>query len=135
MDARQLAFLDAVEEYPSEPRSDSTGVVKRIGAVGAGLAAATAFLALTAGPASANAAPTTEAGARPAAPLAYNCLEPNHTRSNYNKGCYDGTWVEFHFVGENACGPGGQNSIYYFDRIIHNPCTGDVEQLVATNCF
>jgi hypothetical protein len=45
MDARQLAFLDAVEDERTAPKSDSKPVVKRIGALGTGLTAATAFLA------------------------------------------------------------------------------------------
>jgi hypothetical protein len=134
MDARQLAFLDAVDDERTARKSDSKAVVKRIGALGTGLTAATAFLALTAAPASAAQTTEADAGASPAAALAYSCYEPNRQTSDHTKGCYDGAWVYFHYVGSNPCGPGGQRSILYFERTIHNPCAGDIEQLVATSC-
>jgi hypothetical protein len=90
MDARQLAFLDAVEDERTAPKSDSKPVVKRIGALGTGLTAATAFLALTAAPASAAHTTEAEAGAGPAAALAYSYYEPIRQTSDYTKGCYDG---------------------------------------------
>ena len=131
MDARQLAFLDAVEEDLAAPRPSSKAMATRIGAVGAGLAAATAFLALTAAPA--GAAEPTQAGAG-AGVAAYSCYDPIRQTSDYTKGCYDGAWVSFHYVGSNPCGPGGQRSILYFERTIHNPCAGDFTSLVATSC-
>jgi hypothetical protein len=126
VDSRQLAFLDDIEDDLTAPKPKSKGIVKRVGAIGAALAAGTAFAALGAAPASA--AP---ADVHPMV----DCFSPDRVAHDYTKDCNSGAWVTFHYVGENPCGPGGNYSILYFDRQYFSPCTGIVDlPTVATDC-
>jgi hypothetical protein len=137
MDTRQLAFLDDVEADLTTPKPHSKATVKRLGAFGAVLAAGAAFFTLS---------PATPASATPAsaAPVSANatdvsitsdCFTPVTASSNYTRPCSSTTWVAFTFTGESACGPGGQGTIYHFNRQYFSVGTGLIDlPAVQTAC-
>jgi hypothetical protein len=113
MNARRLAFLDDIEADLTTPKPHSKATAIRLGAVGAVLAAGAALFTLS---------PATPASAAPVSANATDvsimsdCYTPEAVNHNYAKDCGDGSYVLFIFTNDYACGPGGQGTIYRFNR-------------------
>ncbi|MGF7239446.1 MAG: hypothetical protein ACQSGP_31490 [Frankia sp.] len=140
MDTRKRTFLDDIESdltsaKPSQSvevgsRSATAGygrrLVRRMGVVGAALAAGTSFFALSGGAAYASSAAEVR-------PMVIYCGVPNPVPRDHTKDCGDGSYYSFKFEFSYPSGPGGLEDCYVFERSFFSLCVGSVVD-TATIC-